>query len=108
MNKTKPTKFIFKNDPRETGLAAVGAGTPSTNIKYAGIVVGYINFNDWWNAKRDLGIRIHLMVPKEITKESTCPWRWAVLKRQFTSGDEARTFLNEKFEKISKMIFIQE
>jgi hypothetical protein len=48
------------------------------------------------------------MVPKEITKEYPCPWRWVVLKRQFNSGDDAKTFLNENFEQISKMIFIQE
>jgi hypothetical protein len=108
MNKTKPKKLTFKNSPRETGLAAIGAGTPSIDIRYAGVKVGYINFNDCWNAKGDMGIRIHLMIPKETTPDSSCPWKWGSFTKQFGSGEEARIFLNENFEKISKMIFIQE
>jgi hypothetical protein len=108
MNKTKPKKFTFKNDPRETGLAAVGAGTPHINIRYAGVDVGYIDFNDWWNAKKDLGIRIHIMIPREPTSDCSCPWKWGVLTKQFTSGDEAKTYLNENFEKFSKMVYVQE
>jgi hypothetical protein len=108
MNKTKPKKFTFKNDPRETGLAAVGAGTPHINIRYAGVMIGYINFNDWWNAERDMGIRIHLMIPKEPTQDSHCPWQWVRLKKQFTSGDEAKTYLNTHFGEICKMIYVEE
>jgi hypothetical protein len=108
MNKTKPKKFTFKNSPKATGLASIGAGTPSVNIKYAGVEVGYIYFNDRWDAKEGLGVRIRLMVPKEKPEESACPWKWVSFKRQFNSGDEAKKFLNENFEKINKMVFVQE
>jgi hypothetical protein len=108
MNKTKPKKFTFKNSPKKTGLAAVGAGTLNIDIRYAGVEVGYINFNDRWNAKSDLGIRIHLMIPRETAPDRPCPWKWVYLSKIFSSGDEAKSYLNENFEKISKMIFIQE
>jgi hypothetical protein len=108
MNKTKPKKFTFKNEPKGTGLMAVGAGTPNINIRLAGANIGYINFNDRWNAKQEFGIRIHLVVPSEPTPDRPCPWKWGVLTKQFDSGDEAKAYLNENFEKFSKIVFIRE
>jgi hypothetical protein len=108
MNKTKPKKFTFKNSPKQTGLTAIGAGTPNIDIRYAGVNVGYIDFNDSWNAKRDLGICVRLMIPREPTPDRPCPWKWGSLTKQFDSGEEAKIVLNENFEKFSKMIFIQE
>ena len=105
MNKTKPKKFTFKNRPRLAGLAAVGGGTPSIDIKYAGIKVGYICFNNSWGS-RGGGITIHLMLPKEPTEEKPCPWRWGYVKHKFVSADEAKKYLNDNFEKISKMIYV--
>jgi hypothetical protein len=106
MNKTKPKKFTFKNNARYTGLASVGAGTPAVNIKYAGVDVGTIYFNDDWNSNKDIGIVINLMVPRDITPNCSCKWKWVTLKKKFTSGDEAKTFLNDNFAGICKMIYI--
>jgi hypothetical protein len=107
MNKTKPKKFTFKKQSEATGLASVGAGTPSIDIKYAGVEVGYIHFNDSWNSNSDRGIRVHLMIPKEVTPESKCPWKWGCMNHKFDSADEAKKYLNDNFEKISSMIFIE-
>jgi hypothetical protein len=107
MNKKKPKKFTFKNYEKATGRASVGAGTPSISIRYAGIDVGYITFNNSWNSNRELGIRIHFRVPKDPTTDNPCPWKWVFLTRQFVSKDEAKTYLNENFDKLSKMIFIE-
>jgi hypothetical protein len=106
MNKTKPNKFTFKNEARSRGLASIGEGTPSVHIRYAGVDVGFIHFNDHWNSNRDLGIKIGLMVPRDITPDCSCKWKWITLKRKFTSGDEAKTFLNEKFAEICKILYI--
>ena len=107
MNKTKPVKFTFKNEPRSTGLASVGEGTPSIHVKYAGVEVGYIHFNDHWHSKRDMGIRISIMIPRTPTPDCSCPWKWAYITHSFTSGDEAKAYLNDNFERISKMLYIE-
>jgi hypothetical protein len=109
MNKTKPKKFTFRNGPKATGLATVGAGTPSIDVNYAGIKVGYIDFNDSWNSNRSLGIRVNLMIPKEPKEQNpddSASFKWGHLAKKFFSGDEAKTYLNENFEKYSKMVFI--
>jgi len=103
-----PKKFTFKNHPKETGLARVGAGTPAIGIKYAGAEVGAIYFNNSWSSNRDIGIQVRLMAPKESTHESPCKWKWITLKEKFSSGDEAKAFLNENFEKICKLIYVPE
>jgi len=96
------------NSPKETGLARVGAGTPSISVKYAGAEVGTIYFNDSWSSNKDLGIQVRLMAPKEVTKDSPCKWKWTTMKERFNSDDEAKAFLNENFEKIRELICIQE
>jgi len=110
MNKTKPVKFTFKNEARSTGLASIGEGTPSVHIRYAGVDVGYIHFNDHWNSNRELGIRISVMIPKaegDITAESPCKWKWGYIKHTFSTGDEAKAYLNNNFERISKALYIE-
>jgi hypothetical protein len=107
VNKKPPKKFTFKNTPRATGRASVGAGTPDIVIKYAGVKVGFINFNNSWSSNTDLGIRIHLMFPKEITEDDKCPWKWVIVKQKFESADEAENYVNENFEKISSLIYVQ-
>jgi hypothetical protein len=107
MNKTKVKKFTFKNEPKLRGLMAVGGGTPSINVKFGGVEIGYISFHDRYNDNRDLGIRVHLMVPRNPTRENPSGWGWIMLKKQFVSGEEAKEFLNEHFQKISEMILVQ-
>jgi hypothetical protein len=108
MNKNKPTKFTFKNNPKETGRSSIGSGTPSINIRYAGIDVGYIAFNNGWNSNRDLGIQIHLMAHLESDDSNKSSFKWVHCSRKFSSSDEAKTYINENFDELSKMIYIKE
>jgi hypothetical protein len=105
MNKTKPTKFTFKNYPKPTGLWAVVAGTPSIDVKYAGVAVGRIDFNDKWNSRVG-GIRINIKVPTDPVPDTPCSWKWVTLRGDFASGEEAKNFLNDRFEELSKRVFV--
>jgi hypothetical protein len=107
MNKTKPKKFTFKNEQKQKGLASIGSGTPPVYIKYAGVTVGTIEFNNQWNSVQGLGIGIRLKVPRVPTPEYTSEWKWVTLKQKFTSGDEAKLFVNQNFQQLSEMIFVE-
>jgi len=107
MNKTKPKKFTFKNEARSKGLASVGEGTPSVNVKYAGVDVGLIHFNNHWHSNKELGICIQIKIPRTPTPDCSCPWKWVNITQAFASGDEAKAYLNNNFERISKMLYIE-
>lgn len=88
------TKFTFKREPRETGLARIGADAPSSAIKLRGQDVGLLKSPagsrlsaapDQWT--------IRFMVVRESTQDEPCPWRWATLKRRFDNEPEARAWL---------------
>jgi len=79
----KEYKITFKKWSAETGLAAIGAGTPSVDIKYRGQTIGLIRHNDSWNSNRELGIQVSFMIKKDekdINKEHPCPWKWGLWK----------------------------
>ena len=49
---------------------------------------------------------IRFMVNKEDINEDgniNCPWKWIRLKNEFTSIEDAKLFLKENFEKLSKL-----
>jgi hypothetical protein len=84
-------KFTFKTD-RPTGLYRT-FNQPFHYIKLKKIVVGYI----WHEAP----FTIRLKVIKSDIKEDgnpNCIWKWIKLKKESTSLQEAKDFLNERIE----------
>jgi hypothetical protein len=90
------TNFTFKKEPRETGLASIGAGDPNTLIKLEKKEVGYISGPNWQS--KDNLWRIRLMkIDKE---EKHCGWKWVTLAAKFDDEPSARVYLKENFERI--------
>ncbi len=94
-------KIRFKKEPRETGLASVGAGDPNIDIKVNGKVCGYIS-HPRWNSQ-DRNIRIRLSVIKEDIMENgnpNCIWKWITLKYIPENDEQAKQFLKENVDAI--------
>lgn len=96
----KPTKFTFKNAPKATGLARAASLGEEVTIKLNKQHVGTIRppvyhlDNHVWS--------IALSVKCEPTPDApNRNWKWITLKAKFNTADEAKTFLNEKFELIT-------
>jgi hypothetical protein len=73
-------KIRFKKEPRETGLASIGAGDPNIDIKVNGKVCGYISHPSAFS--RDKNIRIRFSVVKDDINEDGNPnsvWKWITL-----------------------------
>jgi len=87
-------RFTFKNVPAPTGLAAIGH-KKSIDIKVNKKVVGRIYQKEWdhWY--------VALTVKKNATfnETSNCDWLWIYPHplSHFSSSDEAKAYLNEKF-----------
>jgi len=65
-------------------------------IKIKNVVVGYVVDETW---------KIRLMVEKTYIFEDdnpNCSWKWITLKKQSTSLQEAKDFLNDNFVNITK------
>jgi len=87
--------FTFKTD-KPTGKYK-SFSDPYHHIRIKRKDVGSIDHNHPY--------RIRLMVTKKDIMEDgnpNCDWRWVVIKRQFTSMEEAKMFLNEYYEEITK------
>lgn len=87
-------KFTFRRAARVTGLAGIGADTPSTTIKLRGKEAGVLkspassrlsSAPDQWT--------VRFTVAQEPTPQDSCTWRWAALKRRFNSEQEGRGWL---------------
>lgn len=89
------TKFTFKRQPKDTGLARIGADETSSDIKLRGVVVGLLKSptRGRWGEPDIPGWRVKFMVEREATPAEPCPWRWATLKRRFDTEPEARAWL---------------
>jgi hypothetical protein len=84
-------KFTFKTE-RSTGSYKSFYG-PTYHIKLNKIKVGLIG--------HEIPHTIRLRVLKNIDEAaSNCNWKWVVLKRESTSVDDAKTWLNAHFEQI--------
>lgn len=92
----KPTKFTFKKEPRETGLASIGSPEPSTVIKLDKKPVGLIASPNW--RTQDNLWRVRLTVKREM--KDNCDWEWVTLKAKFEDEPKARIYLNENFDRI--------
>jgi len=102
--KEKEYKITFKKGKHSTGLMGVGEGTPSTEIKYRGIYIGFIDFNNSWHSKIQ-GIQIKL---KHKDETQYCKWKWATLKGLFKNEEEARARVQELKNKILDFVYIDE
>lgn len=89
------TKFTFKREPRETGLASVGADAPSSAIKLRGVEVGLLKSptRGTWGNPDVPGWRIRLKVCREPTPAEPCPWKWVGLVKRYDTEQEARDWL---------------
>jgi len=108
---TTVKRFGFKNSEKSTGLAAVGEGTPNSNIFIGhpklGVNVGYISHNNRHNSKRD-GITIHLKykIDPEIPVSMVgvaCGFNWVILKFKPKTLEEAKVWLNSDDVRLSLM-----
>ena len=86
----KPT---FKNDPKYTGLAAVG-NISGAQIKINGKEVGSISSA---NVKSDFRHRAQIAIKDE---NERIGWRWIVPRISFSSVNEAKQFLRENWPDI--------
>ena len=100
--KEQKIKFTFKKEPYERGLSSIGAGTPSTQIKFKGVEIGYIRRNDYWNY--NFRHQDPLKIPKEnkwqvhIQKEDSeqkSGWKWVTFSKLFETEPEAREYVNK-------------
>lgn len=101
-------KFTFKKEsPGGAGLY----GSPATNIKFKGNVIGYIQCNDSW----DYNLRKE---PSKIGKENKwqvwfqkedkfqkCGWKWVAFAKLFKTEPEARGFVGKMSDYIYTMMF---
>lgn len=96
------TKFTFKKQKKETGLAGVGHPYPDTTIKLDKMQVGYISAPSW-SSKDDLW-RVHFTQKDENEK---CGFKWVTLKATFTEEPLAREFLNKNFDQLITLNLFQ-
>jgi hypothetical protein len=91
-------KFTFKREPRATGLMATAYPYQHVQIKLKKKVVGQIiprrNYGEGGAYLWVVGFRCKVEGPTK--------WEWKFLKKKFENEDEARAYVNEKFEAIMK------
>jgi len=94
-------RLSFKKDPKTTGLAGVAEPNPRTVIKGDGVEIGYIRPPHYADA--DYVWSVMLRVNREPTPSDPCPWRYAELKKKFTSEPDAREYIKAEWETLSKL-----
>jgi len=87
-------KFTFKKEPKETGLASVGAPYPNVLVKFNKLVVGQIIAPTWRDKDHKWMIRL-------MFKDGES-WKWRTVKDRFDNELDARNWLQERVETISK------
>lgn len=95
-------KVTFKKDPRETGLAAVGNGLQSSDIKFKKKVFGRIQAPNWRTKDNKWGVSIMVY-----DQTSHSGWRWAFFKLRHDTEQEARDWITANFEKLSQQYSIR-
>lgn len=74
--------------------------TESHEIKIKRKLVGHINQPSHFSNEEDFYVMFS--IKKEATKNSPASFKWITLKRRFKTADEAKTFLNKNFERLTK------
>jgi hypothetical protein len=107
------SKLTFKKQPAVTGLASVGAGTPSINILMDGKEIGVIDFNDSiaaerWHPELANKITVRLIAPASkasLERNPNCPWMWVRVRENFTDGDQAKAWVREHSEYVIGRVY---
>lgn len=86
----KTVKPTFKNDPKYTGLMAVG-NRPGATIKVRGKKVGYIGGASYSANGMTHSVQI------AVKSDNRCGWAWLMPKNRFSRLDDAKDFVREKF-----------
>ena len=89
-------KFTFKKHPRATGLAAVGYGRQSVDIRLAGKNIGLIRGPDWTTP--DHCYSIGVQVKGNPDNNPNCSWHWVYFKVRFATEDVAREWVTTRLE----------
>lgn len=92
----KSPKFTYKLEPKQTGLAAIGNGAQSADIKLNKQIVGLIAAPNWMSKDGLYSARFMVYDP---TIE--CGWRWITLKKRTKTMQEMREWLNQYVETIT-------
>ena len=87
----KPT---FKNEPRYTGLYAVG-NRSGAEIKVGGRRVGSI-----MPAGQGSGFQHGIQIAIKTGEENSCGWGWLMPKNKFDTLPEAKAWVKENFDAI--------
>ena len=86
-------KFSFKNYPRPTGLASVGAKKScKIRIGRTNKVCGHISEVSWDN------YCIRFMVKRSPDKKDPCPFRWIQLKHIESTMESAKEWVHKNSE----------
>jgi hypothetical protein len=91
---TKAIKPTFKNEPRLTGLSAVG-NRPGAEIKVNGKRVGTILGASFSVANFEHRVQIAVKDDAE-----RIGWRWIMPRATFKTRDDAKVWLRENFAKV--------
>lgn len=84
----------FKKEARTTGLASVGAGDPSTIIKFNKKSVGLISSPSRWTNEDKWRVKLTIKRPTEDNFD------WVVFKAKFDDEPTARAWVKENWEKL--------
>lgn len=90
--------ITFKNQPKQTGLAAIGNPYADIDIKCNKKVFGMIVAPNWRSQNKNQW-RITITVKEENNSEK---WKWATFKQIFNNADDAKKWIKENYEKISE------
>lgn len=99
MKSKKINKLSFKKHPAQTGLVSVGSSLQSVDIKSDKITVGLIQAPNW-SSKDSVYTVCFQVTVLGTTAARVCPWRWTTLKATFSTEQEARDFVKEKWVQI--------
>ena len=87
------SKVTFKNRPKETGLAAIGAETYS-DIKLNGKIVGWISNGHYLRVPRTFQVYLH------VCRDDGSGWDNRKLKSDFETLQEAKDFVKGNLQTI--------
>jgi len=116
-------KVTFKNQKRETGLAAICEGTPSIDIKVDGEEIGVINFNDsssainWHLDKNGINVGFNFIATeRELKRNPNAKWNFHYVGRtvngkferaKFESGDAAKAWVKANIDRFLPRLYVE-
>lgn len=95
-------KFTFKYQPRETGLSAVAHYHRTVDIKLNKKIVGRISPPNAFSSQ------VYKIIFMILDENDASGWRNATLKATFATEQEAKDYLQEKFEALREKFKFRE